>query len=86
MNRPEVNRLKPGIYRLYWKSGGSELAAVGFTSDGGRWMAPIRWHTQPHNIHLWHAVQRAEPIPIPTPQIEHLSSTYNLPATFGAPL
>lgn len=32
-----------GLYRVYWKSGGTSLAAIGVTDDGGRWLAPINW-------------------------------------------
>jgi hypothetical protein len=32
-----------GLYRVHWKSGGSSLAAIGVTDDGGRWLAPINW-------------------------------------------
>ena len=35
--------LKSGIYRIYWTSGGESLAAIGVTTDGGRWLAPINW-------------------------------------------
>jgi len=29
-----------GIYRIYWKSGGSSLAAIGMDREGDRWLAP----------------------------------------------
>ena len=31
------------VYILYWKSGGSSLAAVGSLINGDRWFAPINW-------------------------------------------
>ena len=43
MKRKAVEQLSPGLYRLYWKSGGSSLAAVGCDAGGARWMAPINW-------------------------------------------
>jgi len=35
--------LKHGIYEIYWQSGGSSLAAVGFDREGNNWMAPVNW-------------------------------------------
>ena len=35
--------LGPGIYRLYWRDGGSSLAAVGIREDGTNWVAPTNW-------------------------------------------
>lgn len=32
-----------GLYRIYWDSGGSSLAAIGNTYSGDRWIAPINW-------------------------------------------
>ena len=29
--------------RVFWKDGGSSLAAVGSNSAGLRWLAPINW-------------------------------------------
>ena len=34
---------KNGIYRVFWKSGGSSLAAVGRDESGTPWMAPTNW-------------------------------------------
>lgn len=35
--------LPTGMYRLFWKSGGSDLAAVGSMHDGTRWFASCNW-------------------------------------------
>jgi hypothetical protein len=43
MTKVEAKKLKLGLYRLYWKSGGSSLAAVGQGANGDRWMAPVNW-------------------------------------------
>lgn len=32
-----------GLYRIFWKTGGSSLAAVGMGNDGTRWLAPTNW-------------------------------------------
>ena len=33
----------PGLYKIYWRSGGSSLASIGVLRDGGRWVAPTNW-------------------------------------------
>lgn len=35
--------LKHGVYRIYWKNGGSSLASVGYDHSGRKWMAPCNW-------------------------------------------
>jgi hypothetical protein len=37
------NNLKCGLYRVYWKSGGSSWASIGIGNDGTRWLAPTNW-------------------------------------------
>ena len=32
-----------GLYKIFWKSGGTSLAAIGNLYDGIRWVAPINW-------------------------------------------
>lgn len=32
-----------GIYKIYWKSGGSSVAAIGNDYEGNRWVAPANW-------------------------------------------
>ncbi len=34
---------KHGLYKIYWFSGGSSLAAIGSLHDGTRWIAPCNW-------------------------------------------
>lgn len=48
MTKRDGNSLKPGIYEVFWKSGGTSLAAIG--NDGGpdggeNWIAPTNWTT-----------------------------------------
>lgn len=43
MTKRSANRLLPGLYKLWWKSGGISLASVGLTHDGARWYAPTNW-------------------------------------------
>lgn len=35
--------LKPGIYLIYWQTGGHSIAAVGVMADGCNWIAPTNW-------------------------------------------
>ena len=43
MKKKLFNSLKLGVYRVYWKSGGSSLAAIGQDYAGNRWIAPTNW-------------------------------------------
>lgn len=43
MTRVEAKKLRPGLYEIFWKSGGSSLAAVGRDRDGNAWFAPTNW-------------------------------------------
>lgn len=51
---------KHGLYRIFWKSGGSSLAAIGITNDGGRWLAPINWTTPAAAFTDWAAIDHLE--------------------------
>jgi hypothetical protein len=43
MTKQAVQKLPLGLYRIFWKSGGSSLAAVGNDYAGKRWFAPVNW-------------------------------------------
>lgn len=43
MKLSDVQQLDHGLYRVYWKSGGSSLASVGSDDSGKRWLAPTNW-------------------------------------------
>jgi hypothetical protein len=43
MKMKEFRALQHGAYRVYWKSGGSSVATIGSTYDGGRWIACANW-------------------------------------------
>lgn len=56
-----------GVYRLFWKTGGSSVASVGATYDGTRWYAPANWTTGSADASLaslvstdWDCVERVE--------------------------
>jgi len=38
-----VKGLTHGFYEIYWRSGGSSLASVGYDSTGNNWLAPCNW-------------------------------------------
>ncbi|MHA2279531.1 MAG: hypothetical protein ACXAC5_01380 [Promethearchaeota archaeon] len=54
--------VKAGLYRVFWRSGGSSLASVGITADGGRWLAPINWVAPTVDQSHWAEVVRLEHI------------------------
>lgn len=60
----DLRTIPPGLYRLHWRAGGSDLAAVGRHSDGSRWFAPCDWVTGVVSTE-WHLVSRAERIDDP---------------------
>lgn len=38
--------LKHGVYKIYWKGGGSSLASIGMTYNGINWFAPCNWTSE----------------------------------------
>jgi hypothetical protein len=61
MNAKEAKNLSLGLYRLFWKSGGSSLASVGQDESGNKWIAPINWIT-PGATDYWKHISRVEQI------------------------
>lgn len=45
MTIKESMQLPLGLYRIFWKSGGSSLASIGMLENGRRWIAPCNWVT-----------------------------------------
>lgn len=43
MNKQEFYNLRLGLYKIFWKSGGHSVAAVGNSRSGVRWIAPCNW-------------------------------------------
>lgn len=41
--RIDPSTIRPGLYKIYWKSGGSSHAAVGIANNGDRWIAGTNW-------------------------------------------
>lgn len=58
MTADEFRNLELGLYRVYWKSGGSSLAAVGQTENGERWLAPTNWVAPSVRGEAWEDVDR----------------------------
>jgi len=60
MNKKELRKLKLGLYKLFWKSGGWSLASVGQDKSGALWFAPCNWVNVP--CFNWRNVWRVEEI------------------------
>jgi hypothetical protein len=58
MTKTEVKTYPLGLYKVYWKSGGFSLAAIGMLSNGDRWLAPINWITPTVDQKHWRSVAR----------------------------
>ena len=43
MTKREFKKLWPGIYRVWWKGGGTSVAAIGKLHNGDAWIAPANW-------------------------------------------
>jgi hypothetical protein len=46
MTIEEAKKFGHGVFRIFWKSGGSSLAAVGSLHDGTPWFAPSNWTSE----------------------------------------
>ena len=63
MTKNEAKKLKHGLARLFWKSGGTSLAVVGSLHDGTRWFAAANWTGQTTGAiasTAWRLVERTE--------------------------
>lgn len=38
--------IKPGVYRIHWKDGGTSVGVVGMTYSGANWLACANWTAQ----------------------------------------
>lgn len=56
MKKSRVKRIVPGIYVVFWKSGGGSIAAIGVMNNGGRWIAPLNWAEPSCNQDIWEEV------------------------------
>lgn len=62
MSKAQAKKLQHGIYRIFWKTGGSSLASVGSDREGNRWFAATNWISG--NCIDWRPVLRVERIMI----------------------
>jgi hypothetical protein len=63
MLKRDVQKLHNGVYRIYWKSGGTSVAAVGRTPKGSCWIAPTNWVSgSTDDLSEWHKIERVEMI------------------------
>jgi hypothetical protein len=64
--------IAPGLYRLFWKSGGTSVASVGCDYSGRNWFAPTNWIGVPS--FYWSLVESFE-------QIDVVENTKEAPRT-----
>lgn len=66
MKLKDVQQLKHGLYKIYWKKkegGGYSLASVGSMQNGDRWMAPCNWVSgSTEDMKIWKIVKSVEVI------------------------
>lgn len=58
MNQRDLKSWPNGLYRIFWRKGGTSLAAIGTCADGRRWIAPSNWVTPSADAKTWRAVAR----------------------------
>lgn len=58
MTQTQLDGLHLGVYRLFWQSGDSSVAAVGHDAKGLYWFAPSNWISGPS--YYWEFVARLE--------------------------
>jgi len=58
MTKRQAQKLRHGLYRIWWKSGGNSLASVGSMRNGDRWLAPTNWIDERKHTDMWDKVQK----------------------------
>ena len=60
MKKEKVQKLDHGIYRVYWKSGGSSVCTVGTLKDGDKWIRHTNRTNKDilFNKKIWKSVRR----------------------------
>jgi len=83
MTPEQVAKLRHGLYRIFWTSGGDSLAAVGSDREGKRWLAPTNWVGGMGATDNWHEVERVDLITVyePPNRSEHVQETSNIELT-----
>lgn len=60
MNKNEVKLLSSGLYKIYWKTGGTSQASVGVMADGGKWLAPTNWVAPTSDPNIWKSIEKVK--------------------------
>lgn len=60
MTLDEFNSLEPGLYRVWWSTGGFSVAAIGATPGGARWVAPTNWYSAPSSSDIYIKIKEVE--------------------------
>lgn len=53
-------KLPHGVYKIYWKGGGSSLASIGSTRNGKRWIAPCNWVNDTVTTDHWDSIKKVK--------------------------
>ena len=64
MKKVDSRKLKSGIYKIHWKSGGSSIASIGVMKNGDRWLAPTNWVEPDTSGTSWKNIDRMEKLRI----------------------
>lgn len=56
MTKAESENLGMGLYRVFWKTGGMSLAAIGVLPNGDRWLAPVNWAEPTKSQRVWRSI------------------------------
>lgn len=57
-------KIRPGVYRIYWKEGGYSVGAIGQKMNGRCWFTPANW-LGGEPCQEWRRVERVELIELP---------------------
>jgi len=61
MTFEEAKKLKSGVYKIWWATGGStSVAAVGRDKDRNVWLHPANWITATGRSDYWVNVRKVE--------------------------
>jgi hypothetical protein len=59
MTMDEARKLDNGVYRVWWRSGGSSVAAIELTARSV-WIAPANWIGGMGVVTHWRRIERVE--------------------------
>lgn len=73
LKKKDYREIENGLYRVFWKKGGSSLAAVGTCIDGSRWLAPTNWVSATTVERHWRRISHVEQIVTPNGKSDRLA-------------